>query len=69
MCRVVRVTKMTGSSWMIGFISTLVKPILITVNKAISLIYTHIGPLLVPQLKGRNYNSLTESHTLSIAHE
>jgi hypothetical protein len=27
------------------------------------LIYTHIGPLLVPQLKCRNYNSLTESHT------
>jgi hypothetical protein len=31
--------------------------------------YTHTDPLLVPQLKRRNYNSLTESHTPSITHK
>jgi hypothetical protein len=29
----------------------------------------HIGPLQVTQLKHRNYNSLTKSHTPSITHE
>jgi hypothetical protein len=46
---------------MIGFISTLV-----TIS---ALIYTHTGPLLVPQLERRNYSSLTESQTPSITHE
>jgi hypothetical protein len=69
MCRVVRVTKMEGSTlddriyWHFWLQS-----LLITLTRALSLIYTYTGPLLVPQLKRRNYNSLTESHTPSITH-
>jgi hypothetical protein len=56
---------------MIGFISTLVTS---SVNHIYTRIqrcrwFTHTGPLLVPQLKRRNHNSLAESHTPRITHE
>jgi hypothetical protein len=54
---------------MIGFISTWLQVLLITFNTVLLLIYTHTAPLLVPQLKRRNYSSLTESHTPNITHE
>jgi hypothetical protein len=36
---------------------------------AIADLHTHTAPLLVAQLKHRNYNSLTELHIPSITHE
>jgi hypothetical protein len=71
-CRVVCATKMTGSSlndWILDLLALWLQSLLITYNRVLSLIYTHTGPLLVPQLKRRNYNSLTESHPPSITHE
>jgi hypothetical protein len=56
---------------MIGFISTFVTISLnhIQVQCYRWFTHTHTGPLLVPQLKHRNYNSLTESHIPYITHE
>jgi hypothetical protein len=53
---------------MIGFIGTLVTVSLnhIQIQSYRWFTHTHTGPLLVPQLKCRNYNSLTESHTSNI---
>jgi hypothetical protein len=54
---------------MIGFINTLVTTSRNHIKYSAIADFTHTAPLLVPQLKRRNYNSLTESLTLSITHE
>jgi hypothetical protein len=51
-------------------LASLLQVLLITFEySAIADLHTYTGPLLVPQLKHRNYNSLTGLHTPSITHE
>jgi hypothetical protein len=68
-CHLVRVTKITGSSSDWIYITPWLQVLLMILKySAIADLHTqkYTGPLVITQLKQRNYKSLTESHTPNI---